>query len=247
MKKLVLAILGLAGFATSAVAADIAAQPVYKAPPVAAPVYSWSGCYLGAGGGYGFFREDITSLVNGTVFVPKQNFSGSGWFGTVQGGCDYQFASNWVIGAFADYDFGSIKGDVSYFGGDFGTEKLNWSWAAGGRIGYLPFDRLMVYVSAGGTQAHFKQVDLFNAAGASLNASLQARTVTGWFVGTGYEYGLGFLPGLFWKSEYRFADYGKHTDTLLFAGVPFPPFTVDRHPFVHTIRSELVWRFNWGR
>ena len=38
---------------------------------------------------------------------------GRGWFGTVQGGCDYQFAGpygNWVIGAFGDYDFSNIHG-----------------------------------------------------------------------------------------------------------------------------------------
>ena len=32
-------------------------------------------------------------------------------------------------------------------------------------------------------------------------------TYSGWFLGSGYEYGFGFMPGLFWKTEYRFADY----------------------------------------
>ena len=140
MKKIAFAVLGLASFAGSALAADMAARPVYKAPPVTPPAVTWSGCYVGAGGGFGMFNDDTTSFNNGAVLVPKQTFGGRGWFGTVQGGCDYQFASNWVIGAFADYDFGSIKGDVTHFGGDFGTEKLSWSWAAGGRIGYLPTD-----------------------------------------------------------------------------------------------------------
>ena len=38
---------------------------------------------------------------------------GKGWFGTVQGGCDYQFnTGSWaiVVGAFGDYDFADIKG-----------------------------------------------------------------------------------------------------------------------------------------
>ena len=38
---------------------------------------------------------------------------GKGWFGTVQGGCDYQFKTgSWaiVVGAFGDYDFADIKG-----------------------------------------------------------------------------------------------------------------------------------------
>ena len=32
---------------------------------------------------------------------------------------------------------------------------MTWAWAAGGRLGYLPWDTLMVYISGGYTQAHF--------------------------------------------------------------------------------------------
>ncbi len=246
MKKIALAVLGLASLVGPALAADLGARPVYKAPPVAAPVMSWTGCYLGAGGGYGMFNDDTTSVTSGLVVTPKQTFGGRGWFGTVQGGCDYQFAPSWVIGAFADYDFGSIKGDVSAFNTELlGTEKLNWSWAAGGRIGYLPTDRLLAYVSAGGTQAHFKEIN-YTFLGVFPGYSTAAHTFTGWFIGSGYEYNLGFLPGLFWKTEYRFADYGSHTDPLLLNGAPTTS-AIDHHPYVQTIRSELVYRFNWPR
>src|SRR5260370_33159199 len=59
MKKLWLA--GVAGVALAAAgsadAADLGTRPVYKAPPVTAPVpmFSWTGCYIGAhiGGGWG--------------------------------------------------------------------------------------------------------------------------------------------------------------------------------------------------
>jgi len=45
---------GLALLTGSALAADLPPAPqVYKAPPVMAPAYSWTGCYVNGGFGYG--------------------------------------------------------------------------------------------------------------------------------------------------------------------------------------------------
>ena len=54
MKKFLLATVALAAFgmATQASAADLAARPYTKAPPVVSPGYNWSGFYLGVMGGY---------------------------------------------------------------------------------------------------------------------------------------------------------------------------------------------------
>jgi outer membrane immunogenic protein len=164
----------------------------------------------------------------------------------VQVGCDYQLGSNWVIGAFADYDFSGLKGDLSTAAlGWVGSQKLKSSWAAGGRIGWLPFQRLLVFVSGGYVQTRANEVRLFTATGIDTGFSLAKHTYDGWFVGSGYEYGIGWLPGLFWKTEYRFADYGSDRVTLLAGGVPGGSF-IGSHLYVHTVRSELVWRFNFG-
>jgi hypothetical protein len=48
---------------------------------------------------------------------------------------------------------------------------------------------------------------------------------------------------LFWKTEYRFADYGRQNLTEFTAGVP-NGILESTHPYVQTIRTELVWRFN---
>src|SRR5262249_43936586 len=104
MRALIVA-LSLVPFATSAIAADM---PLKAAPRPAAPVYNWTGCYLGAGGGYGMFNQDNT-FVTDPIFGPsivdsgRVTGGGRGWFGTVGGGCDYQISERWVIGAFADY------------------------------------------------------------------------------------------------------------------------------------------------
>ena len=162
MKKLALHVAAssilLAGAAS---AADIR-MPV-KAPPRApVAVYSWTGCYVGAGGGYGMFDQESQLFAGGAPLGFANDNGGRGWFGTVQAGCDYQIGSNIVIGAFADYDFGGIKGDmVGSFFGWVGEEKLKNSWAAGGRIGWVPFQasQFLVFVSGGYTQARFGQVD----------------------------------------------------------------------------------------
>ena len=63
----------------------------------------------------------------------------------------------------------------------------------------------------------------------------------------GDEYALNFLPGLFWKTEYRFSEFDTKTNAVLdsFTGLPVGG-SVDSHKWVHTVRSELVYRFNWG-
>ena len=102
MKKFFLGTAAAVVLAGPAMAADI---PVRKAPPPApVAVYSWTGCYLGAGGGYGMFNQE-TQLVTdpgGTVVAGSTTAGGRGWFGTVQVGCDYQIGSTIVVGVFGD-------------------------------------------------------------------------------------------------------------------------------------------------
>jgi outer membrane immunogenic protein len=248
MKKLAAHVTAITLLAAgSAVAADMR-MPV-KAPPLVAPVatYNWSGCYVGAGGGYGMFDQESRSVSPGFSSLKNDN-GGRGWFGTVQVGCDYQVSSNIVIGAFGDYDFSGIKGDMALPGSNLGPlvgqEKLRSSWAAGGRIGWLPFQQLLVYVSGGWTEARFNQVNFSTATGGATPFFLGKHTYSGWFIGSGYEYGLNFLPGLFWKTEYRFADYSADTLPILAPGATGN--SVDSRKFVQTVRSELVWRFNFG-
>jgi outer membrane immunogenic protein len=236
----------------STLAADM---PVRKAAPVmapAAPFYSWTGCYVGGGGGYGMWQQEnrYFDVPSGDPIARVDN-GGRGWFGTVQVGCDYQIGSRWVIGAFADYDFADIKGDLTanagMIGNVFGQEKLKHAWAAGGRVGYVIFPQLLTYVSVGYTEAHFGVVNFSSTlTGALTPLTLPSITYDGWFVGTGYEYAIGFLPGVFWKTEYRFSDYGSETRPFVFGGV-ITDTAASANKYVQTVRSELVWRWNWGR
>ncbi len=86
------------------------------------------------------------------------------------------------------------------------------AWAVGGRLGYTLTPTILTYVNGGYTQARFDGINFVSqGAGVPLNAQIGAATYSGWFVGSGFEYSLGWMPGLFWKTEYRFAQYDRES------------------------------------
>ncbi|HEX3161485.1 MAG TPA: hypothetical protein VHQ92_02815, partial [Pseudolabrys sp.] len=83
MKKFLLGTVGLValGMAAPALAADMA---VKAAPmPYVAPIYDWSGFYIGANGGYGWARQcvDVTQVGFVNVFAEGCNDKGGGVVG----------------------------------------------------------------------------------------------------------------------------------------------------------------------
>ena len=120
--------------------------------------------------------------------------------------------------------------------------------AAGGRIGYVVVPQLLAYVSGGYTQAHFDQVNFIgDVSGVADNLFVNAFTYNGWYLGSGYEYGLSFLPGLFWKTEYRYSSFQAADLPHLFVSTGLPNGgATNSTKYIQTIRSELVWRFNLG-
>ena len=263
MSKMLLSAAAIAALFTGpALSADLR-RPVTKAPPAPVAVYNWTGCYVKGGGGYGMFNQDTTTFDGSRQVGSEVTTGGRGWFGTVGGGCDYQLAERWVVGVYGDYDFSSIEGDFASAIGNttaFGSEKLKSAWAVGGRLGYLITPAFLTYVGGGFTEARFDGADLFLPTVPPARAALApggpvsvgSQTFSGWFIGTGYEYNLssaGWLPfpGLFWRTEYRYAQYDKDSRPIVFSvnGAP-TGVSVESEKFVQTIRSELVWRFNWS-
>jgi outer membrane immunogenic protein len=236
----------------SALAADMG-QPVYKAAPSPPPVsvYNWTGCFVGAGGGYGMYNVDTTSFED-TTPTSQHTTGGRGWLGQVSGGCDYQFSTanfgNWVVGAFADYEFMNLTAKHTGIGVEqVANLKENSAWAVGGRIGYLITPSFLTYWDGGHTQTHFDQANYSELFPPYTNVgfALPGTTYDGWFLGSGFEYSFNWLvPGLFLKTEYRFSSYNAKTITDLLAGQP-SGFSERLHPYVQTITTQLVYRFNW--
>jgi outer membrane immunogenic protein len=247
------ALVTIAAF-SSANAADLPMPAtVYKAPPPPAP--TWTGCYVGGGGGYGMWNQDSSVHVAGLPPTAQTTNGGKGWFGQGQVGCDYQFTSPifnvpLVVGAFGDYDGGSISG-VSDFPGFVGTERQSAAWSVGGRIGTLIAPRVLTYFDGGWTQARFDSVNynIAIAGGGPSGLGLGAQTYSGWFIGSGFEYALDWLPisGLFLKTEYRYAQYGSANVPITggVLGIPVGSATLNSQKNTQMISTELVWRFNW--
>ncbi|MGQ0685109.1 outer membrane protein [Bradyrhizobium sp.] len=247
MKKLVLALAATAAFAGQAIAADMRA-PIAKAPPpVVAPVASWTGCYIGGGGGYGLWNQESTQYFNNVLQVDTVTFGGRGWFGTVQGGCDYQFGGNIVVGAYADYDFSSIEGRFGVLVGNLtGNEKQSSSWSVGGRIGWLATPNLLTYFSAGYTETTFDRIDLATL-GAVPTEYIGETTYQGYYIGSGLEYALSWVPGLYVKTEYRFSEFdGQRLASRNIVTNALTGDTFDVKKYSHTVRTTLSYKFNFG-
>jgi outer membrane immunogenic protein len=256
MKKLVLALTAVAAFSGSASAADLAARPYAKAPiaPMA-PAYNWTGFYIfgGAGGGLWNADNNVQTFPGAVALTRDQRVGGDGWFGTVGVGYDWQFNGPWVVGIFGDGQFGSLKGSLSDpFNFVEGQEKLRTSYAAGVRLGYLVAPNVYSYVNGGYSGSEWSGTNLSTlaAAGGPTLATTGSFHRNGWFVGGGVENNLNIFginaPGWFLKTEYRSAFYDRVAlpETSVATGVATTAATFK--PWVQTISTSLVYRFNWG-
>jgi outer membrane immunogenic protein len=257
MKKAVLTLIAVGAFTGSAFAADMAVKARPMPPPL--PVPSWTGFYIFGGGGGGLWAADqfIQDTPTGLPLTVNQRQGGSGWFGTVGAGYDWQFSSTWVAGIFADGQFGSIRGTLQdpLVGPNFGissTQKLEDSWAVGVRLGWLVAPNVLSYVNGGYSGSHWGQSNFFDTV-TGLDAGVHTNSFNrnGWFIGGGFEnnldiFGIHAPPGWFWKTEYRSAFYGRKTlDELDVTNLPIGD-SIRFNSWTQTISTSIVYRFNWG-
>jgi outer membrane immunogenic protein len=246
MKKLLLISGALAALIGPATAADLA-RPVYRRPVVvAAPVYSWTGFYVGGNVGgswgnssntWGFFANNTCPPAAGLCVTGSDSNHLKGAIGGLQAGYNWQ-AANYVFGVETDIEISGQKGDQVFNGiqGANGpataaplsapyTEKLPWLGTVRGRVGFT-FDRLLIYAPGGlayGRVTANGSATIAGCGGICPFASWStADTRTGWTLGAGVE---GALAGNWsWKIEYLHVDLGNVSPTLatLPAGVGGP-------------------------
>ena len=226
------------------------AQPVVAS--FLAPATSWTGFYIAGGGGYGMWTADTTTRnpLNATcILCQTQTQGGSGGFGTIGGGFDYQFTPNIVAGVFGDFDLGRLSGTIQDQGPFFaGRISENRAFAFGGRAGWLITPALLPYVDFGFTQAHFDKATMVNTfTGAATGFSTPAFSTSGWFAGLGAEARIfPSIPGLFVRGEYRHAEYGTKVlaDTAPGTG-PGAEASITLRPTSETFRAALVYKLNF--
>jgi len=150
VRKILLATATLIALANPAICADMRA-PLYKAPPLA-PVWSWTGCYVGghAGGLWARQKDWIVRTPGGAFF--GQSLGGheaDGWLGGAQAGCDYQFAGGFLIGVQGDYAWADAEGshDSTREIGVAYHSKVKSLASVTGRVGYA-WERFLGYIKA---------------------------------------------------------------------------------------------------
>jgi outer membrane immunogenic protein len=225
----------IAGFALGvlaavpAMAADMKPAPVYTKAPMMAPVYSWTGAYIGLNAGYGWGDSEVsTSTLNPPVqyfatssvvainAVGAQTIKPNGFTGGGQIGYNWQSSSVTVVGLEADFQYFGLRGSSNLTTGypAFApttftiNQSVQTDWLATfrARLGYLVTPSALLYITGGGAvtdlKGSFSFTDTFSAATESASFS---STKLGWTVGGGVEWRL--WSGWTAKAEYLFVSF----------------------------------------
>jgi outer membrane immunogenic protein len=178
MRKILLASVALATVSAPAFAADLPSRKYEPAAPVVyAPVFTWTGFYVGLNAGVGFSQSNNTTVNDfggtGLSYTYSQG-NNNGFVGGAQAGYNWQ-TGQFVFGVETDIqyaDLGKKNNLGSFYYGSGGTG--NYFGTVRGRLGYA-FDRALFYVTGGVA---------YGDVGGGFNSSTHA----GWTVGGGVEY-----------------------------------------------------------
>jgi outer membrane immunogenic protein len=228
---------GAALAASSAMAADYPPPVVYAPPPVAvvAPVFSWTGFYVGLSGGGRWSNVTWTTLSVTPAPLPPDPTTAIAEFnnatGTVGGyfGYDWHIAPQWVWGLQADFDWGKSGKRNGGVPGTFGsgvppyaplaaaavdsswvTER--WDASVRARLGFLVASPWLIYATAGfGMQSIEVGASCAGGGPPSWCTTIPRHEPvryarTGWTFGAGTEAALSH--SLFARVEYRYTYYG---------------------------------------
>jgi outer membrane immunogenic protein len=267
MKRLLLASTALV-FGGPVFAADM---PV-KAPPIVAPApFSWTSCYVGGHVGAGWSHDAFSDPGYATPFGTFQNFAPAGSsidvnghagaLGGVQVGCDYQFATNWVIGLAGDFSWANINGQATdpFFAGKNGnpitlSSKTDQLATATARLGYA-WDHFLLYGKGGAAWAHdkysiqnlisFGPPFCFTGTFIACNPT-GTETRPGWTAGAGIEWA--FTNNWSALVEYDYYGLGNKGVSLFDpnAGVGGTTGLVNVKQNIEALKFGINYRFGWA-
>lgn len=177
MKKALVTVAALVALSSNAFAADLRARPYTKAAPMMAPIYTWTGFYVGGNVGYGWGSNNVA--VNS---LPVQNFFGnanlmtlaategtgafSGNDGSLVGGAQVGYnmqSGSMVAGVEADIQWMNQGRSYARFssttGGGaipapidtnlFASQGLDWLGTARVRLGFTMTPSTLLYATGG--------------------------------------------------------------------------------------------------
>ncbi len=213
LRRILLASVGAIALAGSAFAADLpsrAPPPVYVPP---APIFTWTGIYIGGQIGYAWGTSN-TNL--GDNFGDYTSFStnNSGVIGGAHVGYNLQL-SQFVVGLEGDVDGSSLSktvyGDPLIGAGTgFGvfvpttiSGNLGVQGSIRGRVGYA-WDRVLLYATGGVAFGGFN-----GSISTPIGYDSASTTRVGWTLGGGLEYAVTNNWSI--RAEYRYTQFGHST------------------------------------
>ncbi|ANW01933.1 outer membrane protein [Bradyrhizobium icense] len=219
MKKalLVTASLIALGATAPAVAADLAARPYTKAPPMVAAVYDWTGFYIGANGGWGSSRNSWDSVPPAFLVGPEGAHDATG--GTIGGQVGYRWqAGTFVFGLEAQGNWADFSGSnlSQVFANSRNHTNVDAFGLFTGQVGYA-VNNVLLYVK-GGAAVTSNEYRISNLAGATIGVTGDD-TRWGATVGAGLEYA--FAPNWSVGVEYNHLFMQDRTYTFTTPGGAF--------------------------
>jgi outer membrane immunogenic protein len=219
LRQILLSSAALAALSTVSLAADLPARKTAPAPYVAAPIFTWTGFYVGAQVGAAWTNDKVSDYTTGGVYLGSGKVNSSSVVGGLHAGYNMQTGAI-VYGIEADLEASGLSkssatlyspAGVLYAGVYSYSTKIDWQGSIRGRLGYAAGPALF-YVTGGAAFANVKTA--YNPGGYSTSD-----TKAGWTLGAGVEYA--FAPNWTARIEYRYTDYGSFSDTTAAAPVTF--------------------------
>jgi len=218
---------------TASLAADLGPRTYTKAPVYApAPIYNWSGIYVGAHIGAAFGGDNGFTTTDPTLLGSSRD---AAFLGGGQIGADYQFAPNWLVGIEGQIS-GLSKNDRTFTSGvNSLRDRSDWLASVTGRLGYT-WGPGLIYAKGG---VAFRD-DNGLATTAGFLPAVTDRQSTGYTVGGGLEYM--FAPAWSAKVEYQYYNFDTTNVAYTNAGARALSYKDD----LHTVKVGVNYHFNWG-
>jgi outer membrane immunogenic protein len=222
------------------------------------PSFSWTGCYLGGHLGGGWAQKEITDPVQlvqdsflgagSTVGVTRVNSVPSGVVIGGQIGCDYQVASNWVVGIEGAASGSTMKGSTSVLlplgnPGDTAqvSARTDFLPSVTARLGYA-FDHMLFYAKGGAAWAGDKYTVTGIFAGTGFGfEGLDTRT--GWITGAGVDWA--FARHWSARLEYDYYQFG-HGSVLMSDSINVLSGLVDAKQSAQVIKAGINFHMWWS-
>lgn len=220
-----------------ALAVDLSQKPIYNAPVMPPPpVYSWTGCYIGANIGGAFGHGSVTENITGAqVSANNSGFTGGG-----QIGCDYEFSNGFVIGARNMFNgmtnSKSKTFPVGAFGGGTAVANFNNNWfdTLTARLGYAVRPDILLYFQGGAAWADMNTNVTYNSTQFNSSGIRSA-----WTIGGGVEWM--FAPHWSTFLEYNYMDFGSKNINVTGTGATIYPVALKGYE--QTVLAGVNWRF----